>query len=175
MPGPPRKPTRLRVLEGDPGKLLRRTRREPKPAAGPLTCPGYLDRYGRDEWRRIASQAQVMGYAVTDVSGLAMACDAYSVWRRARAKCRDRRERRKEGEKTRRVIVSGLVHETAANGVAPSAWSKIAANAQHTYLRFMAEFGFSPAARTRIETEEPLAIPKPPSASLGGRSKFFDD
>lgn len=180
MPGPPRKPTKLRVLEGNPGKV-KLNRNEPKPPTPTdLRAPAHLDRYARDEWRRIVSQAAVMGYAVTDVGGLEMACDSYSEWRRAKLKCRDRVVRHKgEGGKVSRVPISGLVQESGANGLVPSAWFSIARQAKQSYLRFMSEFGLSPAARTRIETDGPIAPPAPAPAKTGTESKapgrFFRD
>lgn len=178
MPGPPRKPTALRILEGNPGKL-RINRREPQPApSADLAPPSHLDRYGREEWRRVVGQAIVMGYAITDVGGLEMACDSYAEWRRARMKCRDRTARRTNGAgKTVRIRISGLVQESGANGLVPSAWFNVAARAKTIYLRFMSEFGLSPASRTRIELDEPAAIPaaRAQTSTASAPGRFFRD
>jgi P27 family predicted phage terminase small subunit len=180
-PGPPPKPLNLRLLEGNPGKVPLNLR-QPRPEAGSLECPAYLDRYGREEWRRIVGQALTMGYAVTDVSTLAMACDAYAQWRRARAKCADRTVRRRvraEGQPDRveTVRLDGLVQESGANGLVPSAWFRIATEAQRIYLRFVGELGLSPAARTRIETEPILTPPQshPTKTGTDDPGRFFRD
>ena len=175
------------MLEGDPGKLLRLQKHPPKPAAptaGDLACPAYLDRYGREEWRRIIGQAVAMGYAALDMTTLAMACDTYSEWRRARAKCRDRVVRTKvdlDGKtKITRTALSGLVQESGPNGLVPSAWYRIVEESKRAYLRFVGELGLSPAARTRIDAEPlmPATPAQPPKTGTDGKGRdpgrFFD-
>lgn len=94
--GPRPKPTALRTLEGDPGKLLRKRRQEPRPAkAVGMACPDWIHGAARLEWRRIVPELERLSLlTVIDVAVLEAHCVTYGNWRAAvRAKKHERTTR----------------------------------------------------------------------------------
>jgi len=140
------KPTAIRELEGDPGKLLRKRRREPKPRlATGAECPGWLGKFAATEWRRIVPELERLGLlTVVDLGALEVYCDLYGQWRVARTK-------RDDLEPSRRI--AGLLRQ------------------------YLAEFGLSPAARVRLEVDDPTPTPptKPPTGgTVTDLTRFFE-
>jgi hypothetical protein len=86
--GPLPKPTAMRELEGDPGKLLHKRRREPKPKkVTGVYPPRWLGRFARDEWQRIVPELERLGLlTVIDLGALEIYCDLFGRWRVARVK-----------------------------------------------------------------------------------------
>lgn len=85
MPGPPPKPTRLKILQGNLGKRPLNDR-EPKPA--PLTelpePPAYLDAIAKEEWTKILTVLLRMRILTdADLDLVALYCDCFSKWREA--------------------------------------------------------------------------------------------
>ena len=81
----PRKPTRLKVLQANPGHLSKSQLdldREPqyKPAQrGALKPPTFLDAKGKAEWHRVAAELARIGLLqVVDRMALGCYCAAYS-------------------------------------------------------------------------------------------------
>ena len=72
--GPPRTPTALRVLHGNPGKRPI-NKGEPKPDAAKLDPPKWLGREGRVLWREYAAKLHVLGLLTElDIELFAQAC-----------------------------------------------------------------------------------------------------
>jgi P27 family predicted phage terminase small subunit len=84
MPGGrPPKPTRLKELEGNPGKRAL-NRDEPRFSAQGLTCPRWLDGEARKEWRRASKLLLAQRVATAaDRSALAAYCVSYARWQQA--------------------------------------------------------------------------------------------
>jgi P27 family predicted phage terminase small subunit len=87
---------------------------------------------------------------VLDIHILAIYCTAYAEWREAEEKLA---EARKRDPVTRGLLVDGRVNPIL----------KIARNAAQDMLRFAAEFGATPAARTRIS----LGVGVPDNGKFG--------
>ena len=83
MAGRKPKPTKLKVLEGNPGKQ-RLPKGEPEPISDIPTPPEHLDDLALSEWHRLADGLHSMGllYEVDRVA-FASYCRAYSAWVRA--------------------------------------------------------------------------------------------
>ena len=81
--GPPPKPTRLKLLEGNPGKRAL-NRREPQPRQITPRCPPWLSNKAKAVWRRMVPELRAMG-VLTAVDGEALAafCQTYMRWRQA--------------------------------------------------------------------------------------------
>lgn len=138
MPGPPPKPTQLRVLQGNPGKRPL-PKGEPRPRVVPMPCPRWLLPEAKREWRRVAPELKRLGLAtVVDRTALAAYCQAYARWRQA------------EEVLTR----EGLVFETASGYLAPRPEVAIAQKSMQLMKGFATEFGFTPSSRTRISVPE---------------------
>lgn len=82
--GVPPKPSRLKLLEGNPGKRAIYKTREPRPNLAAPSCPPWLDREARAEWRRVTAELKALGMLVRlDRSTLAAYCATWSQWREA--------------------------------------------------------------------------------------------
>lgn len=137
--GPAPKPTRLRVLEGNPSH-----RPLPMNEANPRrimpSCPSWLSLEAKREWHRIAPKLFALGL-LTEVDGRALAlyCDAMATWKEARA----------------------ILHKKGLTFTTPSGYKQqrpevaIARNSALLVRAFGAEFGLTPSARTRIATSAP--------------------
>ena len=161
------KPTRLKLIEGNPGKRPITTR-EPKPALNVPTCPAHLNPSAKAEWKRLARQLHVLGM-LTDLDRAALAayCQAYGRWAEAERAMKD----------------TPLLIKLPSGYIQPSPWLGIANKQLELMQKFMAELGLSPASRSRASTY-PTLTPKPwefgssKCAGLLGpqeRDEFFDD
>lgn len=83
MPGPPPKPTALKIAAGNPGHRPLNLS-EPKPTIGRPKMPSHLSEYARQEWRRVVPQLLEMGVlTVVDGPMLALYCEAYAEYVKA--------------------------------------------------------------------------------------------
>lgn len=144
------KPTALKKLEGNPGKRPL-NENEPRFAQSSLRAPSYLDEEARAEWNRVAPQlsAQKM-LTIVDRTQLAAYCVTYSRWRAAENKVQD-------GELTFETP-AGYQQQVPEIGIANKYLEKM--------IKLAAEFGFTPAARSRMNV-------KPAGAEGDPHDKFF--
>jgi P27 family predicted phage terminase small subunit len=83
------KPTRLKLITGNPGKRPLNAQ-EPKPAIGVLTCPAHLNPSAKAEWKRLARQMHALGMiSELDRAALAAYCQAYGRWAEAERKLKE--------------------------------------------------------------------------------------
>lgn len=76
--GPCKKPTALRIFEGNPSRRPLNTR-EPKPTLGVPVCPEWLDTEARAEWERIVPELKRLGMLATiDRAELSAYCQSWS-------------------------------------------------------------------------------------------------
>lgn len=131
MGGAP-KPTRLKILEGNPGKRALNYR-EPKPKHG-TTMPAYLDKQARLEWRRVAPELNRLGLlTIVDRTALAAYCDAVSHMLAARKVLKEQGMSYECNDYVRARPEVGIYHKCQA---IIKSWCQ--------------EFGFTPSARTRL-------------------------
>ncbi len=152
MSGPPKKPTALKILAGNPGRRPL-PENEPIPPDGDVVMPAYLT--GRavecwDEYEPILTAMQVL--TIADVPMLAMLCAIKAEFWIATA---DVEARGIEIERVRYTKTDQPFYLTEDN---PSV--RIASDASKRAARLEMEFGLSPASRTRVK-----AIPKQPEKS----------
>ena len=133
-PGPPPKPTELKLLQGNPGH--RPLKKDViKPTAG-ATCPRVLSRAARAEWTRIYPELARLGLITQiDVWTLASYCESVADLSWAV------REIRRVGRTTTVGENDTLVQHPAVT-IKRAAMQKI--------REFAAEFGFTPSARSRV-------------------------
>lgn len=156
-------PTHLKLLRGNPGHQALRPEREPQPAlpAKPPVPPSFLAGYALEEWRRVSVELYRLRLLTNfDVMALAAYCDAYSRWRTAREIVASMAERD--------PLMKGLIVKTQSGGATPNPLVWIAAAAARDMNRFAAEFGLSPAARSRIHAIENLSDGKFAGLLAGG-------
>nr|PZN59463.1 MAG: phage terminase small subunit P27 family [Sphaerobacter thermophilus] len=124
-----RKPTVLKVIQGNPGKrALNKNEPKPRPIA-PEPPPG-LDRFGREAWRRLAPLLERQGLLTEDDAELFWAfCQTWSQLRKA---VRELNKMNPRDEDYRKVAVT-------------------VENARKDLRLLAVEFGLTPAARSRID------------------------
>ena len=141
MPGPPSPPTRLKLLRG-----ARRGGFEPPQPPAPPPSPDFLSEYARQEWERVTPNLHLFGLiTVFDRMPLAAYCEAVSQWRTA-LELLDRDAML--DEETRGLLLARPKGQKYAHPLV-----RIAAEAARDLVRFAGEFGFSPAARGRVELD----------------------
>ncbi len=133
----PRKPTVLKVLEGNPGKRPL-PQNEPKPKSIAPKCPTHLDKIAKKEWRRVVKELEPLGLVTQiDMAALAAYCQAYSRWVQAEDMIRKH----------------GMLVKSPNGYPMQSPYLAIANKAVEQMKAFMSEFGMTPASRTRIEVK----------------------
>ena len=135
-PGPPPKPTMLKLLEGNPGKRpLNGNEPKPNPVKRVPPPPKALGKYGTQEWKRIAPELVKLGLLTTlDTTSLYAYCEAYETWREAKGFLSE----------------GGMTYATPTGFLKSSPWMLIAKEALAEMRRWGQELGLTPAARTRI-------------------------
>ena len=75
------KPTALKELEGNPGKRSLNPS-EPKPPQKAPSCPAWLEKEAKREWRRLSKGMEQLGI-LTELDRAAFAgyCQAYARWK----------------------------------------------------------------------------------------------
>ena len=133
------KPTRLKLLAGNPGKRPI-SRKEPKPRPLAPTPPSHLDPIARKEWARISKELYQCGLLTSvDRAALSMYCVLYSRWVAAE----------------KRVRELGVIVKSPNGYPIHSPYLAVANKAMDQMIRLLGELGLSPCARTRIEVNQP--------------------
>lgn len=134
--GRPRKPTNLKVLEGNPGKRPL-PQNEPKPAPIAPKCPPWVNSEGKKAWKYLAPKLEHLGL-LTEIDGEALACA-----------CNEYGEyvfmRREIKRKKKRTFTTESGYEAAIPEIS------IANKAFSNFKSMMTEFGLTPASRSRID------------------------
>jgi len=139
-PGPPKKPTALRKLEGNPSKRPF-PRNEPQPDPSMPECPEWLLDDAKDEWDRVAPELHRLGLLTQlDRVALAAYCQSYAKWKQA-----------DEWIKENGTVypIRGPDGEVRYLQQVPQV--SIANQCLKQIRAFCAEFGLTPAARARME------------------------
>ena len=137
------KPTRLKILEGNPGK--RKLKVEPDPAPALPDPPPHLDTYALEEWKVISKSLYALGLLTEiDKNTLAAYCGAYSRWRHAEEELNVLRAR--EG------ALNALVQKTVSGNWIQQPLIGIANKAAADMMRYASEFGMTPVARAKLGT-----------------------
>ena len=138
-PGPPPTPTNLKALLGNPGKR-RLNNREPDPEPAIPSCPSFLNKEARREWRRVSKLLFANGLMTQlDRAALAGYCDAY-----ARA-----------AEASRQLQKYGLIVKSPNGYPMQSPYLAILNTALQEMRAFCTEFGMTPSSRSRVKTTNP--------------------
>lgn len=148
-----RKPTHLKVLEGNPGKR-RINRSQPHAKVGPPEAPSWLGKVARTEWDRVI-QAMPPGHiTLVDRAVLAVYCDEWQTFEIA------------SRDVARRGVLTPSIGKGPRGLVKNPALVVKHQAAQHIRL-LAAELGFTPASRSGMtlpqeaESEEVGMIMQP--------------
>lgn len=148
MPGAKPKPTKIKKLEGNPGKRPL-NEKEPQPKRlEDIKAPNWLDRKAKAEWNRVVPELHRLGILTKiDISTLEAYCQSYAKWKEAELFLM------KHGMTTLRVKKDrdgNVLSEQSA----PYPEVYIANNALDQMRKLAAEFGMTPASRTRIQVAD---------------------
>ena len=133
-PGPAPKPTRLKLLENNPGKRPL-NKNEPKPKPIKPSCPRWLSKHAKREWRRLSRELERLGLLTKIDRGVfAQYCQAYATWREAEEVIR----------------AKGFIIMTPKGHVQQIPHVNISHKAQLIMLRCAQEIGLTPSSRSRI-------------------------
>lgn len=144
MPGPPPTPTEILAARGSWRAKTRGA--EPKPTAKRPSCPKWLSKEAKAEWRRQVAELDTMGMlAQADRALLVAYCDAWGEFAALVEQLAGKRVSKKDGW---RLTVQK-------------------AKAADRMLKIAAQFGFTPAARARLGN---LGSKAPKD---NGKSRFF--
>lgn len=138
-PGPKPKPTALRLFEGNPGNLPINGQEPAPPAVLDLSPPQWLDDTAQGVWNALAPVLDRIGVLTEiDAGALGRYCDAWSKWFQAKEV----------------IDREGLTFETEDK------WGEVKIKPRPEFASYMklgaelrameAEFGLTPAARSRI-------------------------
>lgn len=134
--GPPKTPTALRVVTGNPSHRPLPVN-EPKPRPLMPPCPAWLSLEAKREWRKVAPELFRMGVlTVVDGAVLAGYCESMAAFEAAV-------EQLREKGSTTFNTPSGYKQQRPEVGMRNSAMMLV--------LRFAQELGLTPAARARLE------------------------
>lgn len=151
QPGPPRKPTALKVIEGNPGKRAL-NKNEPQPRR-PAECPAppdHIEGEARAEWLRRAPELWRLGVLTdVDLPVFETMCSAYGRWRQAEATLR------RMGQND--ALTEGLMIRTKAGNAVYNPVLAASNRALEQFKSLAVEFGMTPAARSRIVAGTPPA------------------
>jgi P27 family predicted phage terminase small subunit len=130
------KPTRLKVLSGNPGKRPLNSD-EPKPEIAIPDCPPELGPLAQKEWQRLAGELISLRILTNlDRAALAAYCGAYALW----------------AEATENIQKFGTMVKSPSGYPIQSPYVAIANRQAEIMMRIASEFGFTPASRSRIAT-----------------------
>jgi P27 family predicted phage terminase small subunit len=136
------KPTHLKLVTGNPGKRALNPA-EPKPASLIPDPPAELSADALDEWEKISRRLLAAGIVTAiDRAALAAYCQAYGRWVQA--------ERALAEMAKRDLITSGLLIKTTNGHAIQNPLVGTANKAMSDMVRYAAEFGMTPSARSRV-------------------------
>jgi P27 family predicted phage terminase small subunit len=140
-------PTHLKLVRGNPGKRPLNAS-EPVPQLALPSPPAELCADARVEWERVAGELHRIGVLSSiDRAPLAAYCQAYGRWivaERAIAKMAERDQ-----------LTEGLMIKTTNGNAVQNPLVGTANKAMGDMVRYAAEFGMTPSARSRVQGEPP--------------------
>lgn len=139
MRGRKPKPTKLKILQGNPGRRRLNTR---EPAVDELQsdCPDFLGTQSRKEWDRI--KAVFLEHKIlteSDRSALIAYCSAWGRWIEAEEQ----------------IKKSGMLIKAPSGYPIHNPWLAISNKAFDQMMKLMVEFGLTPSSRSKIQTVGP--------------------
>lgn len=158
-PGTKPKPTQLKLVEGNRGKRPL-NRKEPRTVTALPTAPAHLTADALEEWNRVAHWLHRIGLlSEVDRAALAAYAQAYGRWVQAE------RAIAKMAEKDQ--LTGGLMIKTTNGNAIQNPLVGTANKAAADMMRYAAEFGMTPSARTRIAAEAPAESDDPAERFFG--------
>lgn len=143
--GPRTLPTALKTVTGT-ARPHRLNPDEPQPARAIPDAPDHLTPDARAAWDRIVTELAALGLMTRlDRAALAAYCQAWGRWRAA--------EQALARMAARDATTAGLMIRTKSGNLIQNPLVGTANKAMADMIRYAAEFGITPSARTRIRAE----------------------
>lgn len=131
------RPTTLKILAGERADRINAD--EPKALPGRPKPPKYLDAVALEEWHEILPDIERTGIlSIVDGRALALYCESYSRMVAAR----------------KEIESIGVITATDSEFVRVNPAVGVAERASAHMLRCLSEFGLTPAARSRVKTNQ---------------------
>jgi P27 family predicted phage terminase small subunit len=142
MKGRKPKPTHLKLVTGNPGRRPQKVAPEPKSEAP--QPPPELTEDALVEWNRVSAELHGLGLLTgVDRAALAAYAQAYGRWAAA--------ERALAKMAAADSVTGGLLIKTTNGNAIQNPLVGVANKAAAAMVRYAAEFGMTPSARSRIE------------------------
>ncbi len=141
MPGPPRKPTSLKLVQGNPGKRAL-SKKEPQPSRGIPGCPDWLSPRAKEAWAKFGAELDEMAVlTLADRGVMELIVVTYDEWRTAIEDCE------RLGERTYETTTEGggRMFRTYPEFAA-------AADAGKRLRGLLTDCGLTPSARSKVQT-----------------------
>ena len=156
MPGPPKKPTALKLVE-DTYRKDRVAKNEPKPKCAMPQPPKNFNAVAKEEWDRIVKELYDNGLMTNlDRAALVAYCEFWAHYVDASEKLKRR----------------NMVSTTAAGNLVENPYFSIKKRCAELMHKFLVEFGMTPASRTRISAP-PLSKPNNKEPGSAEEEKYF--
>lgn len=156
------KPTHLKLIEGNPGKRAIPKGIEIQPTATP-NPPSFIVGYAREEWERIAASLAPTGMLTdVDLAALASYCQSYAIWRQATEAINKMA--------ASDMLTGGLMIKTSNGNAIQNPLVGTANKAASDMVRYAAEFGMTPSARSRLALDAPGAPASKFAGLIGGKA-----
>lgn len=140
--GPPPKPTKLKVLEGNPGKRKLNSN-EPQPQRGKLPCPTHLPDEAKKVWKRVVPELDRLGLlTIVDKELLIIYCQSYADWFKATEWIKEHGDVFAVKDEKGKVKYVQQMPQVA-----------IASKAAERVHKIAQQFGLTPAARASLSVE----------------------
>ena len=141
MSGPVPKPTQLKVLDGNPGRRPIPVD-EFRPATHVPECPAHLIGEAQREWYRLTAELARYGMvSEVDRGAIAMICTIWARYVEAEEMI---------ARAAQAAHGTGLFVKSPNGYPIQSPWVAVSNKAMELYRGYLAEFGLSPAARSRV-------------------------
>lgn len=164
-------PANVHVLRGNPSKKSAAALldEQVRPPVAIPPCPSHFSPEAKAEWKRITKHLELLGL-VTEIDRAALAgyCTAWGdyVWAERRIAEINTEAKDKTGE-------SGRIWGLATGYKQISVPMQIRNRALELMVKFLGEFGMSPAARSRVTASDPqMTIPGLDKPQEGGWASF---
>ena len=156
--GRPRKPTQMKVLEGNRGKRpLPANEPKPAPATKDVKPPTWMNTDGKKMWKRLVPILQRLQLLTeADLESFSMLCQSWGDY------VEHVKDIKKNGKYCIYVNKGGGANEVERPAV------KLMHRAYERYKALCSEFGLTPASRTRIEIKPSDEEYDPMEALLSG-------
>ena len=136
--GRPRKPTKLHLLNGNPGNHPHNLLNEPQPELIAPEAPKHLNAIAREEWERLAAELEQLGLLTRlDRANMAGYCQSWSDYLEAQG----------------HLDAEAKIFKTETGYPVMTPWKAMRDKALELMRGFGNELGLSAAARTRINVK----------------------